>query len=623
MLIGRIYDMAERAFDPFQLLPEPNPLIPPTTSRRVIFKILAKVRWPLAGLALTAALITLIDTLILWHLGGLVDLLANAEGAGLQGFYIFAALVVAKPVVGFVYLVVKNQSFNPTLGTVARRVFHRHVNVQDPAFFRDAAPGRVAAKVSQTGSAFRQGMRIAADHIWSGAVSLVLTIGLLITMDLRLAILVLVWLACYVFLLKTWIPRNQTAADQSAEALSELNGTLVDVYDNFALARLFAWRRADPVEDDLRKVLQVIRRQTRISTSMVASVWSLNAGLLLSVAGLSVWLWSRGMVSVGAVAGAVAILTRLQAISLDIMFSLNALSDALGTLNNSTRTIARRPAMTEETDLQAVPNEIETLTFRDVSATHAGAGRVLHGINLTCTRGETLFLLGPSGHGKSTMLALVARFLKQESGEVALNGVPVGKMRPDDLRARLAVARQEPQFFNIPIRDNLMLARDGLTEEDLWHALEAVEMRACIASLVDGSSRRGLSASLGGGAATLSQGQLQRLALARILLSDAPVVLLDEPTSALDPETEARIWPAILAHLSSRVAIVVTHRFGLLPPDARIAMIEHGRVVLDTRLDAAAGDAAERLRAFLATEPGATGKAAPVDLEERRPARWN
>lgn len=194
----------------------------------------------------------------------------------------------------------------------------------------------------------------------------------------------------------------------------------------------------------------------------------------------------------------------------------------------------------------------------------------LAGISLRIETGDHVVIKGPSGAGKTSVLMVLCGFLAPTGGELRFAGTPVGELASGDLRRSIALAPQRPHVFATTLRQNLVL--DGRAESDA--TLREVLDLVGLSDLADGPA--GLERALDEAGGSLSGGERQRLGLARVLLSDAPLVLLDEATAHLDAETIALLRTTLAPWLATRTVIEVSHRPGLLASEARVITLEHG-----------------------------------------------
>ncbi|MBT9382859.1 thiol reductant ABC exporter subunit CydC [Pseudooceanicola sp. CBS1P-1] len=248
---------------------------------------------------------------------------------------------------------------------------------------------------------------------------------------------------------------------------------------------------------------------------------------------------------------------------LGAMASVEAVSSLPGAFAawDATLASARRIfALTDQTPAVSEPAMPETprgnaVRFEDVHFAYDGGSPVLDGFDLTLQEGRCLALTGPTGAGKSTVLALLQRFHDPDRGFVSLGGTDLRRIADATLRQRIAVVEQQVQLFNATIAENLRLARPDADEDRLWQVLEQAQLAAEIRAMPEGLKTR-----LGELGTRLSGGQARRLGIARALLVDAPVLLLDEPTEGLDSATEAQVIAALATLIRGRTVLLVTHR---------------------------------------------------------------
>ncbi len=259
---------------------------------------------------------------------------------------------------------------------------------------------------------------------------------------------------------------------------------------------------------------------------------------------------------------------------------IRALGTLNGVVNEGLAAAARVYAVVDEKPwIQDKPGAIALgrargeIEFADVGFAYPGASAALNGLSFSALPGETIAMVGPSGAGKSTVFNLLLRLYEAGQGEVKVDGHDVRDVQLSTLRRNLALVSQDAFLFDSSIRENIALGRSGATEEQIQAAARAA---ACdFIERLPG----GWNAPAGEGGRNLSGGQRQRIALARALLSDAPILLLDEATSALDSESESRVQAALAGLAGKRTIIVIAHRLATVRRADRIFVIEMGRVV--------------------------------------------
>jgi ABC-type multidrug transport system fused ATPase/permease subunit len=233
-----------------------------------------------------------------------------------------------------------------------------------------------------------------------------------------------------------------------------------------------------------------------------------------------------------------------------------------------------RPAVPDTGTLTPAWPAAPTLSFTGIRFSYPGAERpALDGVDFECPAGHTTALVGPSGVGKSTLLALLQRHHDPDAGAVLIDGVDVRELSQAALRRTIAVVSQDVYLFAASIADNLRLAAPDATDDQLVATCRGAGIHDEIAALPNG-----YATVLGERGATLSGGQRQRLALARALLCDAPVLVLDEATSAVDENREHRITQALRRAAQGRTCLVIAHRLASVRHADQIVVLDRGRV---------------------------------------------
>jgi len=236
-----------------------------------------------------------------------------------------------------------------------------------------------------------------------------------------------------------------------------------------------------------------------------------------------------------------------------------------------------------EEPLIKAPENPETLTsakgiirFENVNFIYPSrpTEQTLDNVSFDIKAGETVALVGPSGAGKSTIFQVLLRFYDTQSGLVTIDGVPITKLTPQNLREQFAIVQQNTPLFSGSAMDNIRYGREGARDEDVIKSAKAAFAHAFIERLPEG-----YDTDLGESAVTLSGGQRQRLAIARAILRDAPILLLDEATSALDAESERAVQTAFEDMSKTKTTLVIAHRLATVLKADRIIVMDAGKIV--------------------------------------------
>jgi ABC-type multidrug transport system fused ATPase/permease subunit len=221
-----------------------------------------------------------------------------------------------------------------------------------------------------------------------------------------------------------------------------------------------------------------------------------------------------------------------------------------------------------------LPRARESVRYEDVWFSHSGGAPALKGVSFESRRGQITAIVGPAGAGKTTLVSQLPRFLRPSRGRVLVDGHDVAGVTRASLRAQIAFVFQETALFAGTLEENLRLARRDATELELRRAAQTAGVDEFVRELPEGWRTQ-----LGRGGAGLSVGQKQRLAIARALLRDSPILILDEPTSALDPDTEQRLLAALREAARERIVLLVSHRLSTVREADQILFLRDGEIV--------------------------------------------
>jgi ATP-binding cassette subfamily B protein len=212
--------------------------------------------------------------------------------------------------------------------------------------------------------------------------------------------------------------------------------------------------------------------------------------------------------------------------------------------------------------------------WRGVSFGYRPEMAVLRGIDLKIEPGTKVAIVGPTGAGKSTLLGLLPRFFDPSAGSVLIDGVALSEYRIGELRRQISMVLQPPLVFPLSVKDNIAYGRPGAEDAEIEQAARLARIHDLVRSLP-----QGYDTVIGDGAGTLSEGEKQRLTIARAILRDAPILILDEPTSALDVETEAMVMAAIRGLTEGRTTFIIAHRLSTVRDADLVLVLRDGAIV--------------------------------------------
>lgn len=534
--------------------------------------------------------------LLLGVILAIVTLLASIGLLTLSGWFLSASAVVgAAGLYSFNYMLPAAGVRGAAITRTAGRYFERLVS--HDATFRVLQHLRVTTfskllPLSPAGlSRFRQGEllnRVVADvdtldHLYLRVISplvgalvviVVVTVGLSV-LDVPLALMLGgIMLATLIIL----PPLFYRAGKPTGENLTQLRGQyrqqLTTWLQGQAELTIFgaSQRYREQMENTELSWHDAQRRQSDLTAASQAVM------LLISAIAVLTMLWfAAGGVGDNTQPGALIALFVFCALA-----AFEALAPVTGAFQHLGQVIASAIRITQITDCPPevqfpqtsamAPTEVN-VNLQDISLSYPEQPqKALDGISLSIAAGEHVAVLGRTGCGKSTLLQLLTRAWDPQHGEVLLNGVPLTQYGETVLRASISMVPQRVHLFSATLRDNLLLAAPQATDE----ALADVLTRTGLEKLLDDS---GLNAWLGEGGRQLSGGELRRLAIARALLHDAPLVLLDEPTEGLDAATESQILELLEEVMQKKTVLMVTHRLRGLSRFDQIIVMDNGQII--------------------------------------------
>ena len=262
--------------------------------------------------------------------------------------------------------------------------------------------------------------------------------------------------------------------------------------------------------------------------------------------------------------------------------AFQALAETLAAIRRIFEIIDIEPSVVEPTDPAPAPRRYD-VAFKHVRMRyHDDADWALDDVSLTIHAGQRVALVGVSGVGKTSLFNILLRFYPYQEGDVMIGDVSVADCSSEVVRGLCAVVAQQTHLFNASIRQNLLLAKPDASDAALWDALAAVDLSELVRNLP-----RGLDSMIGEANENLSGGEARRIAIARAMLKDAPILLLDEPTEGLDNEAEARVLTALDRLMRGRTTIMISHHPSCLRYVDRVVTLARGRMADDRRVGAA------------------------------------
>ncbi|WP_431962009.1 ABC transporter ATP-binding protein [Actinacidiphila sp. bgisy160] len=498
-----------------------------------------------------------------------------------------------------------------------------HVQRMPVAFFTRTRTGALVSRLNNDVIGAQRAFSNTLSGVVGNLVTLLLTLGVMLTLSWQITLLALVLLPVFVVparrmgtrmarLQREAAAHNAAMGNQMTERFSAPGATLVKLFGRPADESARFAERA-------RRVRDIGVRTAMAQSTFITALTLVSALALALVYGLGGHFALTGTLDAGAVVTLALLLTRLYAPLTALAGARVDVMSALVSFERVFEVLDLRPLIADGPDARPVPDGPVAVEFDDVRFGYPAAdkvslasleevatldtrtgGEVLHGISFRAEPGHTVALVGSSGAGKSTIAQLLPRLYDVDGGAVRVGDTDVRDLTAASLRATVGMVTQDGHLFHDTIRANLLLAAPDATDDELRDVLRRARLDRLVDELPDG-----LDTVVGERGYRLSGGERQRMTIARLLLAGQRVVVLDEATAHLDSTSEAAVQEALAEALTDRTAVVIAHRLSTVRAADLILVVEDGNIVergTHTELLAADGRYAELYRTQFSTE---------------------
>jgi len=538
-------------------------------------------------MALMSAVVSLLEVSLFSFLGNLVDWLGSRETGSLfeqeNGTLIWMSVVVLilLPLASVTQSLLLHQAVFGNFVMTIRWKAHRWMLGQSYSFYQDEFAGRVATKLMQTSLAIRDAVLKILDVLVYVSVYFIGAMFLVSSFSLWMIVPFILWSLFYTVMLSFFLPRLKKVSRLQADARSEMTGRIVDSYTNIMTVKLFAHagHEAEYARNSMSRFLGTVYPQFRWVTGLNASLDIINAFLLFSVAGMGLWLWNEGLTSVGALAVSMGLVLRLQGMSHWIMWELSGLFESIGVIYDGMAMLSTRRDVIDEPNANELLVTKGVIKFDDVRFHYGRDSGAIESLAIQIKGGEKIGLVGRSGAGKTTLTNLLLRLYDVEAGVISIDGMNIREVKQESLRANIGVVTQDTSLLHRTVYENIAYGRRNATHDDVIAAAKRANAHDFIQTLEDTAGRKGYDAQVGERGVKLSGGQRQRLAIARMFLKDAPILVLDEATSALDSEVEAVIQENLSALMQGKTVIAIAHRLSTIAAMDRLIVMDAGAIL--------------------------------------------
>jgi len=471
--------------------------------------------------------------------------------------------------------------------TVGQRVMHDlrtavygRLQRMSLAFFTRTRTGEVQSRIANDIGGMQATVTSTATSLVSNLTSVVATIIAMIALDWRLTVVSLLLLPVFVWISRRVGNERKKIATQRQRQMAEMAATVTESLSVSGILLGRTMGRSDSLTRSFAEESEgLVDLEVR---SNMAGRWRMSVISIVMAAMPAVIYWTAGMTlhlggpdaSIGTIVAFVSLQQGLFRPAVSLLSTGVQIQTSLALFARIFEYLDLPIDITERENpvhLDSIKGEV---AFEEVEFHYDDkSGAILDGIDITVPAGNSLAIVGPTGAGKSTLGYLVPRLYDVTGGRVTLDGVDVRDLDFDTLARAVGVVSQETYLFHASVADNLRFAKPDATDEELHTAARAAQIHEHIAGLPDG-----YDTVVGERGHRFSGGEKQRLAIARTILRDPPVLILDEATSALDNRTEAAVQDAIDALSANRTTLTIAHRLSTIRSADQIVVLDSGQI---------------------------------------------
>jgi ATP-binding cassette, subfamily B, bacterial len=588
--MGLIYETSQKVTimtdEASPVLPIPaDPRVVATPLRFILHVVGGRFRWWIRALFVGEAVNAACGITLPYALGRIITKVTSSHDAPTavvgtlwRPVLLFAVLCVGELLFGRVNSALQLRVAPRQRQYVARALFqylHRHSH----RFLTENFAGALAHRINETSHGVNQVLFAVIQEFWPIAIVIAVANVLLATgASPWLALFTGAWSAAFVGMSLVLARRTQPLAYAASGARSHTVGMVVDSVSNHATVRLFAAYEHERTRLDraysaeLKTVLRANGAMERVRVFQFAASAVLKGG----VVAMAVALWSRGAIGVGQFVMAVSLSLLIIAEVRNLSRRFLDLFESLGNVGSGLRDILAPHGLPDGADATERPIDRGAIEFDGVHFHYADGAQVFRGLSVRIPAGQRVGLVGLSGSGKSTFVNLLLRLYDPQRGAIRIDGHELQGLLQDSLHRQVGLIPQDPTLFHRSLRENIRYGRPDASDAEV----EEAARRAHADEFIRGTPG-GYDAQVGERGVKLSGGQRQRIAIARVILKNAPVLILDEATSSLDSITESAIQDALNEVMAGKTVIVIAHRLSTVVHLDRILVFSQGAIVED------------------------------------------
>ncbi|WP_338860834.1 ABC transporter ATP-binding protein [Mycetohabitans rhizoxinica] len=510
----------------------------------------------------------------------LIDVLSHGRHHPLElwgAFGLLVGLIAADNLLWRVGGWIAAHTFVVVTGDLRKDLF-RYLSGHSPTYFAEKQPGMLASRITATSNAVYTTENMMAWNVFPPCIAVCGAIVMIFAVNPLMASTLLVASAILAIVLFKLARRGSAHHQAFATRAASVDGELVDVIGNMALVRAFGMTLREQRRFGMTVHAEMTARQQsllyleklRLLHAVITAL--LSAGLL----GWTLWLWTRGQATSGDIVLVSSLGFTILHGTRDLAVALVDVTQHVARLSEAVQTLLEPHDMPDRNDATELSTNGGCVDFEQVTFAYPRRRPILDHFELHIEPGQRVGLVGKSGAGKSTVLALLQRFYEPQGGVIRIDGQDISRITQDSLRSAIALVPQDISLFHRTVYENIAYGRPEASREEVLAAAREARCTDFIETMPDG-----FETIVGDRGVKLSGGQRQRIAIARAILKDAPILLLDEATSALDSASEEAIQQALDRLMRGRTVVAIAHRLSTLQNFDRIIVMSAGKVIDD------------------------------------------
>jgi ATP-binding cassette subfamily B protein len=471
----------------------------------------------------------------------------------------------------------------PRLRQRTSKSLYAYLQYHSPRYFSQHFSGALAHRISETAVSVNHTVWSILCDFWPILITFSVSIALLFNVNQGLGFLIAGWVFTYTCF-SYWLATHcQPYAQDYAAMRSQVNGKIVDAVTNILNAKLFA--RLQFEREHLNEFLDnEVSAARRTFWYMERVRWfQFIAAAILKVGTVyyALTLWDSGIISVGDFTMSIGLALLIINDARNLSRRFLEFFEYIGNVANGVITIVQPHEIVDETNAKALAVSSGRIEFKNVCFGYDSNQLVFDNLNIIIEPMQRVGLVGFSGSGKSTFVSLLLRNYEPQTGQILIDNTDIQTVTQDSLHEQVGLIPQEPSLFHRSLKDNIGYGNLEATDEDILSVAKLAHADDFIQTMSSG-----YDSLVGERGVKLSGGQRQRIAIARVILKNAPILILDEATSSLDSVTERIIQENLDAAMGRNTVIAIAHRLSTIAHLDRILVFDHGRIVEDGTHDA-------------------------------------